>query len=178
MNKKYLLISGSPRNGNTDFILTEIFNKLKGRKEILFLRDKNIKHCEGCLSCHNRFDCIIKDDMAEIREKILNTDVFIIGTPRYFDNMTGLLKDFIDRLHPFYRPELLKNKKVILIMVGGGEIESSSRHLAATTSGLIKYLKLDLVGSFCFKALHSDELRQDTTAKEQIENIVQKINSI
>ena len=51
---KILLISGSQRKGNTDFALSTILNKIEGEKELIFLRDKNIKHCLGCLSCHDR----------------------------------------------------------------------------------------------------------------------------
>jgi multimeric flavodoxin WrbA len=57
--------------------------------------------------------------MTEIRNKMLDSDNIIIGTPNYFDNISGLLKDFVDRTHPFYKFELLKGKKLVLIMIGG-----------------------------------------------------------
>ena len=80
------MISGSPRQGNTDFVLSTIFNEIKDKKELVFLREQNIKHCIGCLSCHIKPECVINDDMTKIRNKMLNADILVIGTPNYFDN--------------------------------------------------------------------------------------------
>jgi multimeric flavodoxin WrbA len=175
---KYLLISGSPRKGNTDFVLSSIFDSIEGDKELILLRNKDIKHCTGCLHCHDKPECVIKDDMGEILSKMLAADVMIIGSPNYFGNVTGLMKDFIDRTHPHYKTKVLKGKKVFLIMVGGSEIERSKDFLDKTTEGLVKYQKLELVGSFCFKALQSDELAKDPDSRKQIAEIVEKIKSV
>lgn len=175
---KTLLISGSPRKGNTDFVLSRIFDKLNGDKELIFLKDKNIKHCIGCLSCHEKPECVLDDDMAEIGEKMLSADIMIVGTPNYFDNVSGLLKDFIDRTHPFYKSELLKDKKVILIMVGGGGVSGSQKYLGHSMYGFVKYLKLNLIGSYCFQALNQNDLKKDPDSILKIDEIVAKINSL
>jgi len=174
---KCLLISGSPRKGNTHFVLSKIYEKIKCEKEQISLKDKNIKHCLGCLSCHNRPECVINDDMKEILSKMLESEVIIIGTPNYFDNVSGILKTFMDRTHPFYKSESLKDKKLILIMVGGGEVESSKKYLEATTYGFVKYLKFNLIGSYCFQALNPNDLKQNSP-DNQINEIVKKINDL
>ncbi len=174
----YLFISGSPRKGNTDFVLSKINENIKGDKELIFLKDKKIKHCIGCLSCHEKPECILNDDMTEIRNKMLDSDIIIIGTPNYFGNISGLLKDFVDRTHPFYKAELLKNKKLILIMVGGGNIEDTKKYLDAAMHGFVRYLKLDLIGSYCFKALYNNDLKKDSDSDIQINEIVKMINSL
>ncbi|MBU0722602.1 flavodoxin family protein [Patescibacteria group bacterium] len=175
---KILLISGSPRKGNTDFVLSKIFDGIKNEKELIFLKDKNIQHCTGCLSCHDKPECVIDDDMTQIRAKILGSDIIVIGTPNYFGNISGLLKDFVDRTHPFYKTEALKDKKVILIMVGGGEIEASQKYLDHTTHGFVKYLKLNLIGSYCFKALNPNDIKQNPESILKIDEITRKINSL
>ncbi|HCU70165.1 MAG TPA: flavodoxin family protein [Candidatus Moranbacteria bacterium] len=175
---KILLISGSPRKGNTDFVLTSIFDKLENDKELILLKDKNIKHCIGCLSCHGKPKCILSDDMTEIGEKMLSADIIIVGTPNYFDNVSGLLKNFIDRTHPYYKSELLKDKKLILIMVGGGEIDGSQEFLDHCTYGFVKYQKLKLEGSYCFQALHQNDLKKDPGSLLKIDEIVKKIKSL
>jgi len=157
--------------------LSRIFDGLDGEKEFIALKDKNIKHCIGCLSCHNKPECVLKDDMEEIGEKMLEAETIVIGTPNYFDNVSGLLKDFIDRTHPFYKFELLKNKKLILIMVGGGEVDGSQEYLDHCTYGFVKYLKLNLIGSYCFQALHQNDLKQDQSATAKIDEIIAKISS-
>jgi multimeric flavodoxin WrbA len=175
---KVLLISGSPRKGNTDFILSTIYNKLDSNKELVFLKDKEIKHCIGCLNCHDKPQCIINDDMTEIRSKLIDADIIVIGTPNYFDNITGLLKDFVDRTHPFYKAESLKGKKLILIMVGGGKIEGTQTYLSHTMYGFVKYLKFNLVGSYCFNGLNQNDLKQNSLSILKIDEIIRKINSL
>ncbi len=175
MSLKYLLISGSPRKGNTDFILSKIYKTIEGKKELIFLKNKNIKNCIGCLSCHDKPECVIKDDMDKIRKKMLNVDVLIIGTPNYFDNISGLLKNFIDRTHPFYKKELLKGKKIFLIMVGGGNSKISKKYLEITMRGFVKYLKLDLIQTYCFKALNPKDVEQNPNSIKQISKIINDI---
>ena len=171
---KILLISGSPRQGNTEYLIKKISEKIPG-SEVLLLREKIIQHCTGCLYCHQHIDCVIKDEMDEIGQKVLEADFLIIGSPNYFDNVSGLLKDFVDRLHPFYKSESLKGKKLFLIMVGGGEVEGTKECLEKTMGGVIKHLKFDLIGSYCLKALETDDLKNDSTIENKINEIVELI---
>jgi multimeric flavodoxin WrbA len=169
---KILLISGSPREGNTEHLLRRISEKLKNENEMIYLKDKSIGHCRGCLACHSVDDCIIKDDMTEIRKKMSEAEAIIMATPNYFGNVTGLFKDFVDRLHPFYESEGLKDKRLYLIMIGGSAVERSEEFLAETTKGLIKYLKFNPIGSSCFSALQNDELEKADDLEEKINEIV------
>jgi multimeric flavodoxin WrbA len=146
---KILLISASPRSGNCETILRKISKEVPG--ELILLKDKDIRHCTGCLACHTRPECIIDDDMKQILDKMRAADVLVIATPNYFANMTGLAKDFIDRTHPCYKPKTLKGKKVIFIMVGGSSVEKSATALKEAMYGFVKYQGLDVIGSFAFQ---------------------------
>jgi len=172
---KTLLISGSPRQGNTEFILKTIYNSLAGEKELVLLRNKNIQHCRGCLACGKTKKCIIKDDMAEMLDKLIWADTIIIGTPNYYDNVSGLLKDFIDRTNPFYETGKLKNKKVFAIVIGGSKIEYSEQLASRLIKDYIDAHNMKLIDSFCFKALNANELSEDTKILEDIDKIVKKI---
>jgi multimeric flavodoxin WrbA len=177
-NKKVLFISGSPRNGNTNFALSKIYDSIEtDYKELIFLKDKDVKFCKGCLACHARPKCIIKDDMADILTKMINSDIFIIGTPNYFDNVSGLMKNFIDRCHPLYKTELIRDKKVILVCIGGGKTSGTKKYLNLSFFGFVKYLKLNLVGSYNFQALNPQDLSNGDISKD-ISKIVKKINSL
>lgn len=175
---KFLLISGSPRKGNTDFILEKIYQAIKGKKELILLRNKEIKHCLGCATCDQTNRCVIHDAMDQISQKILKADVLIIGTPNYFDNVTGILKDFIDRTNHFYEGYLLKGKKLISIVVGGGKIKNSER----VTKGALAYFanahKLDYALAFCFQALKPDAVKNSNAAKKKIKTLIKKINAL
>jgi multimeric flavodoxin WrbA len=74
--------------------------------ENVFLVKKKIAHCRGCLTCWIKTPgiCMHKDDMAPLLEKYLESDIIIMATPVYIDNVTGLMKDFMDRLIPVMDP--------------------------------------------------------------------------
>lgn len=172
---RFLLISGSPRKGNTDFILQEIFKAISGDKEIIFLRDKKIEHCRGCLRCDQSNECVIPDEMQEIYKKIVAADVLIVGSPNYFDNVPGLLKDFIDRTNPFYETEILKGKKLVNIVTGGGKIENSQRVVDHALKCFAACHNLEIIGSYLFQALQADGVKQDSHSKEIIRQIIKDI---
>lgn len=175
--QKVLLISWSPRNGNTNFVLSEIYKSIEtDYKELIFLKDKDIKYCKGCLACHNKSECTIKDDMSTILTKMINSDIFIIGTPNYFDNVSGMMKNFMDRCHPLYKKRLIRNKKIILIFVGGGENKGTKKYLNLSFFGFVQYLKLNLLGSLSFQALGIKDLSKQDISKD-ISKIVKKINN-
>ncbi len=56
----------------------------------------------------------------------MDADIIVLGSPTYFDNVTALMKIFIDRCLPLYLSEELKGKRVDLVSVGNfqeGEID-------------------------------------------------------
>lgn len=155
---KILLISSSPRKGNTDYILNCIYNCLDCEKELILLRNYHIKNCTGSLLCHNEEKCHIKDDMKCLIEKMIMADLIIFGVPNYFDNVTGLFKTFIDRCHPLYKSEKLKGKDVRYIFIGGGNIEGTRKVMHDAVNGFNKYLGLNVIDEEVIKALERDDL--------------------
>lgn len=96
-------INGSARkNGNTAKLLKKVLDYAKkegAETEILYLINKNIKPCISCLAEDNcKYPCNIKDDMQEIIDKIRKADCLALGSPTYWYCMSGLMKNFIDRL--------------------------------------------------------------------------------
>ncbi len=172
---KYLLISGSPRKGNTDFILSKIFENLHGEKELIFLRDLNINQCRGCLGCYKSGHCLQSDDMSALFQKIILSDLLIMGSPLYYGNVSGLIKKFIDRTLPAYKSALLKNKKIISIMVGGGDEAVTEKFHKEAIKGFIKYNKLNLIATYNFKAYEASDLKEDPKAVLEINKIIEKI---
>ena len=175
---KILLISGSPRRGNTEFILNKICKAIKGNKELILLRNKNIKHCAGCLYCDEHKKCAIQDYMQELYSKIVEADIIVLGTPNYYDNVPGLVKDFIDRLNPFYKTDKIKGKKLITIVVGGGAIKNSKMMGEQALKNFYDLQELKLIGSYYFQALHLKEIENNPKSSGMINKIVDKLNSI
>ncbi len=106
MNKKVLIISSSLRKGGNSEMLAKEFEKgaLKSGNEveIVYLRDKSIGFCRGCLACLKLGKCVIGDDAVEIAEKIKNADVLVFATPVYYYSVSGQLKTMLDRANPLY----------------------------------------------------------------------------
>lgn len=168
---KVVLINGSNRIGNTNYLLKRISDKIDDT-EMISLRDKRIEYCRGCLACHNVNCCIIDDDVNEIINKLVEADLIIFGVPNYFDNVSGLFKNFVDRLHPLYKSELIANKKVIFVYVGGGNEDGTKEELYHSVKGLIKYLKLDVIKEYSYRALNINDIKnQEDKIYEMIEDL-------
>ncbi len=103
--------NGSPRgkNSNSQRIASDFLEgaRLAGAEvENIFLVEKKIGYCRACLSCWIKTPgrCIQKDDMNELLEKCVRSDVVVFATPLYADNVSGILKTFIDRMIPALEP--------------------------------------------------------------------------
>lgn len=106
MTKKVLILSSSFRKGGNSDTLCDEFMKgaVEAGNEVekIFINDKTINYCRGCGVCNTTHKCILKDDMAEILDKMVNADVIVMATPVYFYTMNGQMKTLIDRTVPRY----------------------------------------------------------------------------
>lgn len=121
---KVLGISCSLRKGgNTEILVKEALagaREAGAEDELLTLVGKEIKPCDGCLSCSKTGKCHINDDMQQVYKKLLEADGIIIGTPVYFWFMAGQTKVLLDRTLALRYPHLrLANKVGGVIAVSG-----------------------------------------------------------
>ena len=114
---KITIFNGSPRaeNGNTHVMVAAFIKgavRAGAEVENIFLAKKEINHCRGCFSCWLKTPgkCIIKDDMAGLIEKLASSDIIVFATPLYVDNVTGIMKNFMDRMIPAGDPHFEKDK--------------------------------------------------------------------
>ena len=105
MEIKILGISGSPRKGNSEFLLTKgleyvaNLNDFDIKIEKYSFRGKEFKPCLGCNLCSkNGGKCIQNDDFEELKDKWMQADVIIYSVPVYHVSIPGQVKCFIDRL--------------------------------------------------------------------------------
>ena len=150
--KKVVIISSSPRkNGNSEILA---FEAAKGAKdagnevEILLLRDKTINFCRGCLACQKLLKCVIKDDMAEMIEKVKTADAVIFATPIYYYEMSGQLKTFLDRCNPLY-PQEYAFRDIYLLSSSAEEGHEPAGRAVSGLKGWIEcFEKAKFAGSF------------------------------
>lgn len=112
------IFNGSPRgeNGNTHLMAEEFAKgaqEANAQIENILLVKKEIKHCHGCFNCWIKTPgkCLIQDDMRELLPKFKSSDIIIFATPLYVDNVTGIMKNFMDRLIPILDPHLQTDEK-------------------------------------------------------------------
>lgn len=99
--KKVLILSGSPRRGgNSDILCDELARGASDAGhsvEKIRVADKNIGYCRACYACRETGKCVIKDDMGEILQKMINADALVLASPVYFYSIDAQLKALIDR---------------------------------------------------------------------------------
>ncbi len=141
---KIVSVLGSPRShGNTHKILSLIESSIKDRNasddisiQRIHLCDKTIKMCKGCRACFDLGEdkCPLKDDVLDIKDSIQDADIIIFSSPIFVDDISGLMKNFIDRLAFIcHRPSLF-GKSAMVISTSG--VMSSGHELKTMKSAL------------------------------------------
>lgn len=104
---RILVLNGSPKRDKSDTMhITRAF--LEGMDEaaqqeiqIIHVIDKHIEYCTGCFSCmRNGGICVHDDDMREILNEILASELLIWSFPLYCYGMPAPLKALLDRTLP------------------------------------------------------------------------------
>ncbi len=113
---KLTVFNGSPRGreSNSHRIVEPLLEGARhagAQTQQVYLVEKNVEHCRGCFSCWGATPgvCILQDDMAALIDLYLDSDVVGLATPVYGMLMTGLLKNFTDRLLPLATPQIHRN---------------------------------------------------------------------
>ena len=110
---KILVLNGSPkRDGSDTMHLTRAF--LQGMNEVaeqdietIHVIDKHIEYCTGCFTCmRNGGTCIHDDDMGQILETILASDLLVFSFGLYGFGMPAPLKALMDRTLPLGSMEM------------------------------------------------------------------------
>jgi multimeric flavodoxin WrbA len=177
---KVVAISGSPRKGNTEWMLKKLLERVAENGadvELILLRQKNIKLCHGCLTCeeggNNRKGiCKIQDDMNEIYPKLLDADCLVFGTPAYFELISGLLKNFLDRTVAIW--PRLERKPVAGISVAEEGIGQAIQNLKTYAS----LCKMPWVGSVTGLAKTPGQIAQDKSVTHRLLKLADKITSL
>ena len=134
---KCLAIHSSP---NTDGLsaataqaVLDGFASEGGDVELIHLNHMDIKPCKACErgwgQCREG-DCIQKDDLETIREKIREADAFVFVTPVYWHDLSESAKKFLDRLRrveTFSGRDTLVGTKTIGVAAAGGSGNGAAR---------------------------------------------------
>lgn len=106
MNKKIMVITGSPRNSGNSFAMTEAFIRAAEAKGHIVTRfDAAMKKVGGCHACETCYStgkaCTFDDDFNTIADDILGADVIVFSTPVYWYSIPAQIKGVIDKIFSF-----------------------------------------------------------------------------
>ena len=145
---KVLGISGSPRKGasTTDELVKEVLSGVEGcETEFLSLAGKDIRPCIACLGCVKTNVCVLKDDLADLREKIVDADAYVIGASNYFKMLNGLAHCFLERWYQFRHREAraVAGKLGVAVGVGG----SGGEPVVENIKTFLQYNQIECIDS-------------------------------
>lgn len=171
-----LFINASNRKHNSLKIIEDI---KKEDDKVISLSNLDIKFCLGCNACIRTNRCCIDDEMTNIiYDLLLKSDEIIIANPIYMDNITGMLKNFLDRFNALTNVGYLENKKVYLILTGQ-QIEKDNIEVIHSINAYFEDIKewmnfeYEYLDYFC----GGDILETDNVEKAN-DDYIQKINDI
>ena len=174
---KVVGVCGSPRKGNTEWMLTRLLEEVAKagvETELVLLREKQIKGCDGCLICEvggakRKGTCRIQDDMQLIYPKLMEADGFAFGTPVYFDMLSGLLKNFMDRTCPIW--PMLELKPVVGVAVAEAGIGQAIANLKTYSS----ITSMRWVGQVTALAKTPKQASKDKDVELQLERLAKRL---
>ena len=104
---KILVLNGSPKREKSDTMhITRAFldgmaDTAPQDAQVINVIDRHIEYCTGCFACkRNGGSCIYDDDMQEILNEILASDLLLFSFPLYCYSMPAPLKALLDRTMP------------------------------------------------------------------------------
>jgi len=174
---KVVGICGSPRKGNSEWMLRRFLEaaaKAGAETDLILLRQKNIKGCDGCLTCEaggreRKGLCRVRDDMQEIYPKLVEADALAFGTPVYFEMLSGLLKNFMDRTCAIWTK--LEGKPVVGLAVAEEGIGKAIENLKTYSS----VCGMEWVGQVTALAKTPKQVSEDKDTERRIQRLARRL---
>jgi len=174
---KVIGICGSPRRGNTEWMLDQVMQEAarSGAKvETLLLRKMDIRMCRGCLACEEggiqrAGICKIKDDMNGVYPKLLTADVIVLATPAYFEMLSGLLKNFLDRTVAIW--PRLEGKRIAGLAVAEEDVGQTIQNLKVYAS----LCRMQWMGSVTVLAKNPGEAAKKEGLERRLKRLSKKL---
>ena len=118
--------------------------------ECISLKGKTIQFCRGCLACQKTQKCVLRDDAADIAEKVLRSDTLVFVTPIYYYEMSGQMKTLLDRLNPLYAADYAFRKVYMMSVAAEDEAHVPEKAVSGLEGWVDCFEKAEFAGSlFC-----------------------------
>ena len=168
---KVTVITGSAHKKGTSALLADKF--IEGAKEAgheVFRFDaafENVKPCLGCEYCssHNS-ECVHKDSMNTLGDKLIETDLVVFVTPLYYYTMSAQIKAVIDRFHA-KNAKITGNKKAMLFATSYGTDDWTMEGLEKTYEGTLRFMNWEDAGKLFATGCPVREMLEQTDFPNQ-----------
>jgi NAD(P)H-dependent FMN reductase len=178
-----VILEGSARKkGNTDRVLTWVEEELQtlGHDvERIYLHSKNLKGCMGCGKCKEKPEptgCIQKDDMPQIMEKVVGSQLTIFSSPLYFWGFSAQIKAVIDRTYSLYtnanQPDhasLVDGQRQALVATGAGGFDDNAEGMIDAFKRMQKYHKAVNAGTLFIGSCTTPDEMDDTIRRKAVD---------
>lgn len=144
--------------------------------DIFFARDSNINICNGCNHCFYDGRCNINDDYEKIHEKMLQADLIILGSPVYLHNVSGAMKNFIDRSTKGIYIFEMREKMAVTLSVSGN---NGNKFVNSYLHKILSMLGAYVIDDLAFTQIMDQKTINDINSRccEKIyDNVSQKID--
>ncbi len=170
-------ISGSMRkDGNTSLLIRSILERCENgglKTEFISLAGKEIKPCLGCEKCKEKDWCVIQnDDWGDIMKKVMDSEVLVIGSPTYYFDVCGHLKNFIDRSYSLYHQRKLAGRKAVAVAVCANK---GGARTIETLEGFLNTHEFSYLGWVRGKGYLAGDVINDHRAMHRAEEIGDRI---
>ncbi len=165
--KKILLLNASPKNSGATQEILKLLSQAAPhgvKTELLCFGDWNIGYCRGCKACYQTRECVVKDDMAFLVEKLEEADVLVIAAPSYWADVPGIFKSFIDRCTPYsntnpdpQHPALKAGKRCYGIALRTGTRPEECEHILATIEHWCGHMGIEMAEGIFFCQVEGKE---------------------
>lgn len=127
---KVAVVWSSPNKGGLTASAANQFIKglVKTGAEVeeIHMNKLKMEHCRACGNgwgtCQSKGACVIKDDFAEVYQKLVDADGIVFVSAVYWSDLTECMKAFVDRLRrcEAMHNHFLAEKRCVLIACAGG----------------------------------------------------------
>ena len=176
MNKTATIILSSPRKGsNSNALAAAMAGGLEeagGQTETIDLSGLDVKPCLACEACQrNGGKCSQIDGMQTVYPKVRDADILILASPIYWFNMSGSLKNFLDRC---YAIAMIGNRpfsqKIIAVALAYGDADpyiSGAVNAIRTFQDICAYTGAAWGGCIYGSAMEREALSKDEALLEK-----------
>jgi len=174
---KILAINASPRkNGNTSLLIDKALEpaRLQGvSTEIFWLGNGPFYSCLGCRKCTKNKNqrCVIEEDYVNsVIQKMISSDVIILGSPVYVAGVSSQMKAFLDRVALVARANnfLLKHKIGVALVALR---RAGALPTVDTFNHFFMIQQMFIVGSTYWNFAFGNEIGQISFDKEGLDNM-------